>query len=118
VLFDAGRRYADAGSPGLGYTMYALLVVGGLNTAISAVYYIRVLKVMVLDRSVEEVEGQPPAPLPLPAGRAAYATILAVAVVALGVFWNAVTRASDRGVDRFQRVPSAGGQLAQEGVRP
>ena len=59
VLFDAGpglqRRRAR---PGWATRMYALLVVGGLNTVISVVYYIKVLKVMILERPVEEVEGE------------------------------------------------------------
>ncbi len=34
---------------GLGVTLFGLLVVGGLNTVLSAVYYIKVMKVMILE---------------------------------------------------------------------
>src|SRR5205823_2977031 len=55
ALFDAGKEYTAraqvAGtSPALGYTMYALLIIGGINTVISAVYYLKVMKVMILER--------------------------------------------------------------------
>src|SRR5262249_17051074 len=56
VLFKAGQSYEAAGREGLSWTLYALLVIGGLNTVLSLVYYIKVLKVMVLDRPLEEVE--------------------------------------------------------------
>jgi NADH-quinone oxidoreductase subunit N len=114
VLYDAGVLYAGR-APGLSYTMYALLVIGGLNTVLSLFYYIKVLKVMILDRPLEEIEGVPPASLPLSAGKAAYATVLAVVVLLLGIFWDAspvriggkevplpsLARASEKGVDRF-----------------
>lgn len=106
VLFNAGRMYTAQGSPGLGAIMYALLMIGGLNTAISAVYYIRVLKVMILDRPVEEESGLQPAPLRISTGASLYATLLAVLVVLAGVAWNPISRASSAGVSQFQRAPA------------
>ncbi|HJT75584.1 MAG TPA: NADH-quinone oxidoreductase subunit N, partial [Gemmataceae bacterium] len=38
VLFDAGRMYGNLEQPALSYTMYGLLVIGGLNTVISLLY--------------------------------------------------------------------------------
>src|SRR5207302_6997823 len=49
VLFEAGNLYREQ-SRALSYTMYALLVIGGLNTVFSVFYYLKVLKVMALDR--------------------------------------------------------------------
>ncbi len=40
-------------------SLYALLVVGGLNTVLSLFYYVKVLKVMILEKSLEETEGRP-----------------------------------------------------------
>src|SRR5262249_6141520 len=51
ALFEAGKLYGPI-APGLSFTMYALLVIGALNTVISLVYYIKVLKVMALERPV------------------------------------------------------------------
>src|SRR5437660_888092 len=42
VLYNEGSGYYRAGEPGLGATLYGLLVVGGLNTVVSAVYYLKV----------------------------------------------------------------------------
>src|SRR5207249_4819767 len=67
VLFDAGVLYSDK-APALSYIMYALLVIGGLNTVLSLFYYINVLKVMALDLPLDDIEGREPAPLPLSPG--------------------------------------------------
>jgi NADH-quinone oxidoreductase subunit N len=102
ALFHAGQNYSAAGDPGLGGVMYALLVIGGLNTVISAVYYIKVLKVMVLDSDLDEVEGRPARPLTAPLGSVVYASLLACAIFVLGITWNWLILASDRGVGRFR----------------
>ena len=115
ALFHAGQFYATR-APGLSNTMYALLVIGGLNTVISLVYYIKVLKVMVLDRPLEDVEGRRPAPLPIGLGPAAYASLLAAVVFVLGIMpnWYPLGDASIRGVDRFHPVLAQ----TQPGPRP
>ncbi|HXG12513.1 MAG TPA: NADH-quinone oxidoreductase subunit N [Gemmataceae bacterium] len=105
VLFDAGRDYTAQGQPALGATMYALLVIAGLNTVVSAVYYIKVLKVMSLDMDLEELEGRPAKPLPMPTGPAVYATVMAVLILVLGILWNPLARFSAEAVGRFR--PSA-----------
>jgi NADH-quinone oxidoreductase subunit N len=101
VLFDAGRDHYAKGQPGLGAFLYGLLVVGGLNTVISAVYYIKVMKVMILDERVEDVEGREPAVLPERVPAVTFATLVALAVVVLGIAVDPVVAASRKGVDRF-----------------
>jgi NADH-quinone oxidoreductase subunit N len=106
ALFNAADEYG-IGSV-LGMTMIALLVIGGLNTVISLVYYIKVMRVMILDKPLEEVEGRPTQPLPVPAGPASYATILALVLLVLGVFWQPLVDASYRqGVSGFESSRSA-----------
>jgi NADH-quinone oxidoreductase subunit N len=108
VLFNAGISYTDAADPAyhqLGYVLFALLVIGGLNTAISAVYYIKVLKVMILDRPAEEPGIREPRPLPLLAGPALYGTVMVVMIFVIGVVVNPLVQASDQGVNRFQQAP-------------
>ena len=39
-------------------SLFALLVIGGINTVLGLFYYVRVLKVMILERPVEELEGK------------------------------------------------------------
>jgi NADH-quinone oxidoreductase subunit N len=98
ALFDAGRMYG-AGAPVLSWTMYALLVIGLLNTVLSLVYYINVLKVMALERPPEESEGMEPRPLAVPTGSVLYATLLAVVVLVLGILWDPLANSSARGAE-------------------
>jgi NADH-quinone oxidoreductase subunit N len=103
VLFDAGQAYsADPAQAGLGYALYALLVIGGLNTVVSAVYYVKVLKVMILDLPPEEEAGRAPEPLPPPPGAGLYAALLAAVIVVVGIYWDPLAAASARGVRQFQ----------------
>jgi NADH-quinone oxidoreductase subunit N len=117
ALYDAGQVYYRT-NPGLGVTMYALLVIGGLNTVISLVYYIKVLKVMILDKPLAEVEGRPAEPLPLSGGASAYATLLSIVILVLGVFWNPVLEASrGQGVSRLGQVAEARPGVRDQAVR-
>jgi NADH-quinone oxidoreductase subunit N len=103
VLYDSGQAYSNQpGSRWLGITMYALLVIGGLNTVLSLFYYIKVLKVMILDKPLDEIEGKEAVPLFEPAGYKLYAGVLAVLIFVIGIFWNSLSVASDKGTDRFQ----------------
>lgn len=104
VLYNAGKTYSEA-APGLGYTMYALLVIGGLNTAISAMFYMKVLRVMILERSAEQMEGEEAEPLPVPTGSAVFATLMAVMLLVLGILWNPLATATDIGANRFNQSP-------------
>jgi NADH-quinone oxidoreductase subunit N len=100
VLFKAGQTSMTA-HPGLGMFFYGLLVVGGINTVLSAVYYVKVMKVMILDERVEDVEGRAPVVLRERSSSVVFATLVALAVIALGIVVNPVVAASQRGVDRF-----------------
>jgi NADH-quinone oxidoreductase subunit N len=55
ALVDGFQKVEGAGQPG--FYLLLLLVVGGLNTAISLFYYLRVVKVMTID---EEPRDRPP----------------------------------------------------------
>jgi NADH-quinone oxidoreductase subunit N len=122
VLFDAGGIYSGK-APAVSATMYALLVIGGINTVISLVYYIRVLKVMVLDRPPSEDKDLPAARFRLPLGSAVYATLLAAAVLFFGVDFNLPYKYSEFGIDRFHKVqrpenapPARGGRGGRRGA--
>lgn len=116
VLFDAGRTNMLI-SPMLGYSLYALVVVAGLNTALSAFYYLRVLKIMVLERPVDLPDGMEPTPLRLPLGASTYAAVLALLVIVTGIFFNPLAVASERGAQTFgSRKPQASGRSQQTGT--
>lgn len=119
ALYDAGQEYTAraraAGSvPALGYTMYALLLIGGINTVISAFYYLKVLRVMVLERPEEEREAASTASHPpVPRMSLFYALTLSLLILLGGIFWNPIEAASDRGVTDFK--PSRPVDLPREG---
>jgi NADH-quinone oxidoreductase subunit N len=101
-LFRAGRDYGADGEAFLSNTMYALLVIGGINTVFSAVYYVKVMKVMILETTLEDVEGREPAPLPEPAPTVAYSFVLALLLFVITVFMNPLEVVSQKGVESFQ----------------
>jgi NADH-quinone oxidoreductase subunit N len=105
VLYEGGQHYGNIGQPRLGYWLYALLVIGGLNTVLSVVYYLKVMKVMILETTLEEVEGRPSPPLAAPGASVLYASLLAVVILVAGILWDPLARVSDRGVDRFKDSP-------------
>ncbi|MGA2616148.1 MAG: NADH-quinone oxidoreductase subunit N [Thermoguttaceae bacterium] len=71
ALFDAG--------------LLSLLVIGGANTVLSLFYYLRVVKVMVLDA---EPEPRPAAVLPLVSVPGLYCAAAAAIVVAMFFWWD------------------------------
>lgn len=89
ALYEARRT-----SPTLG-TLYAFaLGVAVLNTALSAGYYLKVLKLSFLD---EPEEGATPFAEGISTG--AFLGLLAVAIVALGVAWNPLVLFTTRAVE-------------------
>jgi len=102
VLYNGAVYYQEEMHlPGLSHMLIALLVIAGLNTVLSAVYYIKILKVMILDTRVEDVEGTEPPPLPEPFGAVVYASAVAVVVFGLGIVVTPLDNASRRGAERF-----------------
>jgi NADH-quinone oxidoreductase subunit N len=102
VLYDSGRGYSAA-FPLMAYTFYGLLVIAGINTVISAAYYLKILRVMVLD-SPPEPEAPP---LRTAAGTELFVSVLAGFVIAAGMLWNPLTKAASRGVEPFQKIETA-----------
>ena len=86
--------------------MFTLLAIGGINTVISLVYYIKVAKVMILETPVEELEGQPATPLPEPAGAIAFAGLLAAMIFVVGILWNPLVVASVNGANNSFQKPA------------
>jgi NADH-quinone oxidoreductase subunit N len=68
---------------------YLLLVIGGLNTAISLFYYLRVIKVMTID---PEPEDRLPARLPLVSPAGVYIVLITLPVLVLGVYFDDLNR--------------------------
>ncbi|MDB5310023.1 MAG: nuoN 2 [Gemmataceae bacterium] len=130
AVYDAGKGASGAGRPDLGTAFYALFAVGAVNTAISAYYYLRVVRAMILDApgsTVSSPKSGAVDPVPVspdlgpansgpatPYAASVYLTVLAALLVAAGVVWNPITAATDRAAAAFVpavRVPgpNAGG---------
>ena len=98
ALFQSAETYGNSGASGVSAMLIATLVAGGLNSVLSAVYYIKVMKTMIVESRVEDVEGREPQPLREPAPAVAFAALVALAVFAAGILWGPLDRASARGV--------------------
>ncbi len=78
--------------------MITLLVIGGLNTALSLFYYLRVIKVMSFE---PEPKTRPPFSFPLVSFPGAYVVAISLPVLLLGFWWD----------ELFQWATSAARQL-------
>lgn len=107
ALFDAARDYTAHGKPHLSWTMYLLMLAGGLNSVISLFYYVKVLKVMILEKTLEDVENRPVETKHVPFLQAAYVMLLSAVVVVLGILWSPLAEVSfARGVSSFREPPA------------
>lgn len=70
------------------FHLIVLLVVGGLNTAISLFYYLRVVKVMTME---PEPEARRPLTLPLSSLRGLYLLVITLPTLALIPWWNVLS---------------------------
>jgi NADH-quinone oxidoreductase subunit N len=115
ALFHAGQDYAHLGPPGrvLAITMFVLLGIAGLNTVLSAVYYIKVLKVMILEGRVEDLEGLEPTPYRERVPTVVYAGLMALALFFLGFVADPLVTASKDGVQRFKDNPTLPGAVQE-----
>jgi NADH-quinone oxidoreductase subunit N len=80
--FAAFASLADA-------KLWALLVIGGLNTALSLFYYLRVVKVMTID---PEPEDRLPVRLPWYSAAGGYLCLVTAPLLVLMVFWDGLNR--------------------------
>jgi NADH-quinone oxidoreductase subunit N len=83
VAFASLVRAMDV--PAFRSVMLALLVVGGLNTALSLFYYLRVVKTMAIDPEPTE---RPAVGFSLVSLSGAFVVFLTAWVLVLGVFWD------------------------------
>jgi len=98
VLYDSGRH---AGAfPILQYAYFGLLALAALNTVVSAGYYLKVLRVLILDAPSHEEIPKTAEP------RAVwYLALLAGLVVAVGLFWNPLVEVSHQAAEALQPPP-------------
>jgi NADH-quinone oxidoreductase subunit N len=96
ALWQSAAEY-QADSPALAGWLYTAFVVLGINSVISAVYYVKVMKVMIIEERAEDMEGKQARPFAEPALAKAYALVLSLAVL-VGIFgWGRIQEASVKG---------------------
>ncbi len=78
--------------------LYLLLVIGGLNTALSLFYYLRVIKVMTMDPEPRE---RLPVSLSLVSPAGVYVMLVTVPVVVLGIWFNDLNLWARAAADRL-----------------
>jgi NADH-quinone oxidoreductase subunit N len=104
ALWDASQGWYQRGDAGLGAMLFGLLLIGGINSVLSAVYYLKVMKVMILEERAEDLEGREPVRLREPLSAVAFTAIIALLVFVLGILWAPLDRYSHQGADRFVRA--------------
>jgi NADH-quinone oxidoreductase subunit N len=97
ILWETGKSYGRADTF-FGWYFFGLLAVAALNTAISAGYYLKVVRAMTLDEPVGDA-----GPIRVPVGGRILVALLAVLVLAVGILWNPLTRAADQAAKSFER---------------
>ena len=78
--------------------MYLLLFVGGLNTAISLFYYLRVIRTMTLD---PEPADRAPIAFSLISSEGVFATLVTLPVIVLGIWWDPLHRLAQAAAGRL-----------------
>ncbi len=89
AVYEAARAATAAGHTPLGTVFYVLLGVGAVNTAMSAYYYLKIVRAMLLDEPTDATT------IPTSLATAGYLLGLVAALFALGVVWNPLTRMAE-----------------------
>jgi NADH-quinone oxidoreductase subunit N len=96
VLYDTGRTFGTT-DPTLAWVYFIFLVIAAINTAVSAGYYLKVVRIMMLE---EPEKGRH---IPVSFGAGALISLLMVLVVAAGILWDPLTRLADHGARAFEK---------------
>ncbi len=84
AVYEAAKTATASGPPGLGAVFYVLLAVGAVNTAVSAYYYLKIARAMLLDDAEEPVCREPQAS----ANAGLFLVALCAFLFATGVVWD------------------------------
>jgi NADH-quinone oxidoreductase subunit N len=108
AVYETGKIAAASGRVNLGIAFYILLGIGAVNAAMSAYYYLKVVRAMLLDSPEATAFPKTPGdaqPSELQVGPFAslYLVVLTIALFAAGIIWNPITKEADRAAGTFMR---------------
>lgn len=96
AVYSAAKAATASGPPGLGAVFYVLLGVGAVNTAVSAYYYLKIARAMLLDdpdAGAPDVKTSPVAGL--------FLVALVAFLFAAGLVWDPLMAETTRAVTAF-----------------
>jgi NADH-quinone oxidoreductase subunit N len=94
-LYEAARNANGAGHGGLSTAFFVLFGVGIMNTAVSAYYYLKVTRMMLLEDPTD------PTPIKTTPAAATYLVVLALGIFVLGIVWDPLINAAKHAVSAF-----------------
>jgi len=97
AVYEGARAATVAGHAQLGKVLYFLLAVGAVNTAMSAYYYLKIVRTMLMDEPTDAT------PIRTSLATTMYLSVLTAALLALGVIWNPLTLAASHAANAFIR---------------
>lgn len=95
AVYQAAKDATASAPPDVGTAFFVLLGVGAVNTAVSAYYYLKIVRAMLLE---EPVSGEPQASAP---GAALFLVALVAFLVAAGVLWDPLMTEAIRAAGAF-----------------
>ena len=95
AVYQAGKSATASGLSGLGIAFYTLFAIGAVNTAISAYYYLKVARAMLLE------SGDTSEPIRVSPAATLFLVALVAFLVATGVVWDPLNALTDRAAAAF-----------------
>jgi NADH-quinone oxidoreductase subunit N len=108
AVYEFGKDAATTGHTNLGIVFYILLAIGAVNAAMSAYYYLKVVRAMLLDSpEIQESPGKggstPSFEIHVSAASSLYLVVLTLALFAAGIVWNPIMKVTDRAAESLMK---------------
>ena len=96
AVYGAAKTATVSGPPGLGTVFYVLLGVGAVNTAVSAYYYLKIVRAMLLDDPEADAS-----PVRLTPTAGLFFLALVAVLIVVGVLWDPLMAETSRAASAF-----------------
>ncbi len=101
AVYDAAKSATASGPPGVGVAFYVLLGVGAVNTAVSAYYYLKVARAMLLEDALLTAPPEAHVADKTSVGAAIFLVALCAFLLAAGVVWEPLMAETLRAASAF-----------------